>query len=190
MSSKMLGKLETVFSYTAHFILQSWPEKRPGILFLTDSGGRVINIIEMQVGQSWNPQELELRKDSPPIGELNDYVMESIRTSQIVVKVSSEDSLVYGAFPLHEQDGEIRAVVGMVIPRAEIDFDLTSYMRGLEPLIRMGYDAYIQHVTSQIVMDLTLHDTTRELLESLTGQISEIIQKGYCSAVKLSKMAY
>lgn len=187
MSSKMLGKLETVFSYTAHFILQSWPEKRPGILFLTDSGGRVINIIEMQVGQSWNPQELELRKDSPPIGELNDYVMESIRTSQIVVKVSSEDSLVYGAFPLHEQDGEIRAVVGMVIPRAEIDFDLTSYMHGLEPLIRMGYDAYIQHVTSQIVMDLTLHDTTRELLESLTGQISEIIQKGYCSAVKLSE---
>ena len=187
MSSKMLGKLETVFSYTAHFILQSWPEKRPGILFLTDSGGRVINIIEMQVGQSWNPQVLELRKDSPPIGELNDYVMESIRTSQIVVKVSSEDSLVYGAFPLHEQDGEIRAVVGMVTPRAEIDFDLTSYMRGLEPLIRMGYDAYIQHVTSQIVMDLTLHDTTRELLESLTDQISEIIQKGYCSAVKLSE---
>nr|WP_289141855.1 GGDEF domain-containing protein [uncultured Brevibacillus sp.] len=187
MSSKMLGKLETVFSYTAHFILQSWPEKRPGILFLTDSGGRVINIIEMQVGQSWNPQELELRKDSPPIGELNDYVMESIRTSQIVVRVSGEDSLVYGAFPLHEQDGEIRAVVGMVTPRAEIDFDLTSYMRGLEPLIRMGYDAYIQHVTSQIVMDLTLHDTTRELLESLTGQISEIIQKGYCSAVKLSE---
>ncbi|WP_353936584.1 GGDEF domain-containing protein [uncultured Brevibacillus sp.] len=183
----MLGKLETVFSYTAHFILQSWPEKRPGILFLTDSGGRVINIIEMQVGQSWNPQELELRKDSPPIGELNDYVMESIRTSQIVVRVSGEDSLVYGAFPLHEQDGEIRAVVGMVTPRAEIDFDLTSYMRGLEPLIRMGYDAYIQHVTSQIVMDLTLHDTTRELLESLTGQISEIIQKGYCSAVKLSE---
>ncbi|MFP3389857.1 sensor domain-containing diguanylate cyclase [Brevibacillus sp. SIMBA_040] len=183
----MLGKLETVFSYTAHFILQSWPEKRPGILFLTDSGGRVINIIEMQVGQSWNPQELELRKDSPPIGELNDFVMETISTSQIVVKVSSEDSLVYGAFPLHEQDGEIRAVVGMVTPRAEIDFDLTSYMRGLEPLIRMGYDAYIQHVTSQIVMDLTLHDTTRELLESLTGQISEIIQKGYCSAVKLSE---
>ncbi|WP_103109440.1 sensor domain-containing diguanylate cyclase [Brevibacillus reuszeri] len=183
----MLGKLETVFSYTAHFILQSWPEKRPGILFLTDSGGRVINIIEMQVGQSWNPQELELRKDSPPIGELNDYVKESISTSQIVVRVSSEDSLVYGAFPLHEQDGEIRAVVGMVTPRAEIDFDLTSYMRGLEPLIRMGYDAYIQHVTSQIVMDLTLHDTTRELLESLTGQISEIIQKGYCSAVKLSE---
>ena len=187
MSSKMLGKLETVFSYTAHFILQSWPEKRPGILFLTDSGGRVINIVEMQVGQSWNPQELELRKDSPPIGELNDYVMESISTSQIVVRVSTEDSLVYGAFPLHEQDGEIRAVVGMVTPRAEIDFDLTSYMRGLEPLIRMGYDAYIQHVTSQIVMDLTLHDTTRELLESLTGQISEIIQKGYCSAVKLSE---
>ncbi|GED69045.1 hypothetical protein BRE01_27470 [Brevibacillus reuszeri] len=187
MSSKMLGKLETVFSYTAHFILQSWPEKRPGILFLTDSGGRVINIIEMQVGQSWNPQELQLRKDSPPSGELNGYVMEAISTRQIVVQNDSNDTLVFGAFPLREQDGQIRAVVGMVTPRAEIDFDLTSYMRGLEPLIRMGYDAYIQHVTSQIVMDLTLHDTTRELLESLTSQISEIIQKGYCSAVRLSE---
>ncbi|KNB68551.1 sensor domain-containing diguanylate cyclase [Brevibacillus reuszeri] len=183
----MLGKLETVFSYTAHFILQSWPEKRPGILFLTDSGGRVINIIEMQVGQSWNPQELQLRKDSPPSGELNGYVMEAISTRQIVVQNDSNDTLVFGAFPLREQDGQIRAVVGMVTPRAEIDFDLTSYMRGLEPLIRMGYDAYIQHVTSQIVMDLTLHDTTRELLESLTSQISEIIQKGYCSAVRLSE---
>ncbi|WP_312117332.1 sensor domain-containing diguanylate cyclase [Brevibacillus reuszeri] len=183
----MLGKLETVFSYTAHFILQSWPEKRPGILFLTDSGGRVINIIEMQVGQSWNPQELQLRKDSPPSGELNGYVMEAISTRQIVVQNDSNDALVFGAFPLREQDGQIRAVVGMVTPRAEIDFDLTSYMRGLEPLIRMGYDAYIQHVTSQIVMDLTLHDTTRELLESLTSQISEIIQKGHCSAVRLSE---
>ncbi|MGG1663449.1 diguanylate cyclase [Brevibacillus sp. NRS-1366] len=183
----MLGKLETVFSYTAHFILQSWPEKRPGILFLTDSGGRVINYMKMQVGHSWNPQGLDLLTDPVRNGEWCDYVMDAIRTGEIVVKTSEEDSLVCGAFPLREQDGQVRAVIGMVTPQAEIDFDLSSYMRGLEPLIRMGYDAYIQHVTSQIVMDLTLHDTTRELLESLTSQISDIIQKGYCSAVKLSE---
>lgn len=187
MSSKMLGKLETVFSYTAHFILQSWPEKRPGILFLTDSGGRVINYIEMQVGHAWSPQGFDLQAQSAPVGDVCEYVMDAVRTGEIVVKVDEAASLVCGAFPLREQDGQVRAVIGMVAPQAEIHFDLASYMRGLEPLIRMGYDAYIQHVTSQIVMDLTLHDTTRELLVSLTSQINDIIEKGYCSAVKLSE---
>nr|WP_235442427.1 MULTISPECIES: sensor domain-containing diguanylate cyclase [Bacillales] len=185
MSSKMLGKLETVFSYTAHFILQSWPEKRPGILFLTDSGGRVINFMEMQVGPSRNSQGLTLQHDVS-IGKVFDFIGEALSSKEIVVKTSSETNNVCGAFPLCEEDGRVRAVIGMIAPQDQIYFDLSSYMRGLEPLIRMGYDAYIQHVTSQIVMDLTLHDTTKELLQSLTSQISDIIQKGYCSAVKLA----
>ncbi|TQR33447.1 sensor domain-containing diguanylate cyclase [Brevibacillus brevis] len=181
----MLGKLETVFSYTAHFILQSWPEKRPGILFLTDSGGRVINFMEMQVGPSQNSQGLTLQHDVS-IGKVFDFIVEALSSKEIVVKTSSETNNVCGAFPLCEEDGRVRAVIGMLVPQDQIHFDLSSYMRGLEPLIRMGYDAYIQHVTSQIVMDLTLHDTTKELLQSLTSQISDIIQKGYCSAVKLA----
>ncbi|TQK62265.1 diguanylate cyclase (GGDEF)-like protein [Brevibacillus sp. AG162] len=188
MSSKMLGKLETVFSYTAHFILQSWPEKRPGILFLTDSGGRVINFMEMQVGPSRNSQGLTLQHDVS-IGKVFDFILEALSSKEIVVKTRSETNNVCGAFPLCEEDGRVRAVIGMIAPEDQIHFDLSSYMRGLEPLIRMGYDAYIQHVTSQIVMDLTLHDTTKELLQSLTGQISDIIQKGYCSAVKLADNA-
>ncbi|WP_188069862.1 sensor domain-containing diguanylate cyclase [Brevibacillus brevis] len=184
----MLGKLETVFSYTAHFILQSWPEKRPGILFLTDSGGRVINFMEMQVGPSRNSQGLTLQHDVS-IGKVFDFIVEALSSKEIVVKTSSEMNNVCGAFPLCEEDGRVRAVIGMLVPQDQIHFDLSSYMRGLEPLIRMGYDAYIQHVTSQIVMDLTLHDTTKELLQSLTSQISDIIQKGYCSAVKLADNA-
>ncbi|MGG4450727.1 diguanylate cyclase [Brevibacillus sp. HB1.4B] len=184
----MLGKLETVFSYTAHFILQSWPEKRPGILFLTDSGGRVINFMEMQVGPSRNSQGLTLQHDVS-IGKVFDFILEALSSKEIVVKTRSETNNVCGAFPLCEKDGRVRAVIGMIAPGDHIHFDLSSYMRGLEPLIRMGYDAYIQHVTSQIVMDLTLHDTTKELLQSLTGQISDIIQKGYCSAVKLADNA-
>lgn len=186
MSSKMLGKLETVFSYTAHFILQSWPEKRPGILFLTDSGGRVINFMEMQVGQSRNSQGLTLQHDVSN-GKVFDFILEAQGSKEVVVTTKSEN--ICGAFPLCEDDGRVRAVIGMIAPKDQIDFDLSSYMRGLEPLIRMGYDAYIQHVTSQIVTDLTLHDTTRELLQSLTGQIRDIIQKGYCSAVKLTDNA-
>nr|WP_237898925.1 sensor domain-containing diguanylate cyclase [Brevibacillus brevis] len=188
MSSKMLGKLETVFSYTAHFILQSWPEKRPGILFLTDSGGRVINFMEMQVGPSRNSQGLTLQHDVS-IGKVFDFVVEALSSKEIVVKTRSETNNVCGAFPLCEEDGRVRAVIGIIAPTDQIHFDLSSYMRGLEPLIRMGYDAYIQHVTSQIVMDLTLHDTAKELLQSLTGQISDIIQKGYCSVVKLADNA-
>ncbi|MGK5507338.1 sensor domain-containing diguanylate cyclase [Brevibacillus formosus] len=184
----MLGKLETVFSYTAHFILQSWPEKRPGILFLTDSGGRVINFMEMQVGPSQNSQGLTLQHDVS-IGKVFDFIVEALSSKEIVVKTRSETNNVCGAVPLCEEDGRVRAVIGMIAPQDQIHFDLSSYMRGLEPLIRMGYDAYIQHVTSQIVMDLTLHDTTKELLQSLTGQISDIIQKGYCSAVKLADNA-
>ncbi|WP_285860494.1 sensor domain-containing diguanylate cyclase [Brevibacillus sp. MER 51] len=184
----MLGKLETVFSYTAHFILQSWPEKRPGILFLTDSGGRVINFMEMQVGPSRNSQGLTLQHDVS-IGKVFDIVVEALSSKEIVVKTRSETNKVCGAFPLCEEDGRVRAVIGIIAPTDQIHFDLSSYMRGLEPLIRMGYDAYIQHVTSQIVMDLTLHDTAKELLQSLTGQISDIIQKGYCSAVKLADNA-
>ncbi|UKL01356.1 sensor domain-containing diguanylate cyclase [Brevibacillus brevis] len=184
----MLGKLETVFSYTAHFILQSWPEKRPGILFLTDSGGRVINFMEMQVGPSRNSQGLTLQHDVS-IGKVFDFVVEALSSKEIVVKTRSETNNVCGAFPLCEEDGRVRAVIGIIAPTDQIHFDLSSYMRGLEPLIRMGYDAYIQHVTSQIVMDLTLHDTAKELLQSLTGQISDIIQKGYCSVVKLADNA-
>jgi len=190
VSSKMLGKLETVFSYTAHFILQSWQEKRPGILFLTDSGGRVINFMEMQAGRSWNPQGLDLMLHSTPSGNVCELTEGAIATREIVVKTWAGDPQLYGAIPLRESDGRVRAVIGIVTPQAEIDFDLHSYLRGLEPMIRMGYDAYIQHATSQIVMGLYLHDTTPELLRSLIHQISEIIQKGDCSAVRLSQRGH
>nr|WP_232322297.1 GGDEF domain-containing protein [Brevibacillus parabrevis] len=119
--------------------------------------------------------------------EVCDYVSEALSTKEIVVKTKRENTLVCGVFPLKELDGSVRAVIGMLIPQLEIDFDLRAYMRGLEPLIRMGYDAYIQHATGQIVTDLTLHDTARDLLNSLTRQISHIISKGHCSAVKLSE---
>ncbi|MFD2370874.1 diguanylate cyclase [Brevibacillus sp. GCM10020057] len=183
----MLGKLETVFSYTAHFILQSWPEKRPGILFLTDSGGRVINFMKMQEGQSWNPQGLDLLLHSPLTGHVYELAESAIGSKDIVVKEWEEDPCLYGAIPLRENDGRVRAVIGIVTPGAEITFHLHSYLLGLEPMIRMGYDAYIQHATSQIVMDLNLYDTTNELLNNLICRISGIIQKGYCSAVRLSE---
>jgi len=186
VSSKMLGKLETVFSYAAHFILQSWPEKRPGILFLTDSAGRVINSMDMQVGQPWNPQELDLSLHAVPAGKLSDPVKSALHSGEIAVETYAENSLVLAVFPLRERDGFVRATIGIAAPQEEISFDLASYMRGLEPLIRMGYDAYIQHATSQIIMELSVHDTTRSLLSSLTSQIAEVIQKGHCSAVKLS----
>lgn len=184
MASKMLGKLETVFSYTAHFILQSWPENSPGLLFLTDSGGRVINFMDMHDSQSGNSLSAAAR-EYVQTGKVCHYILEALGTKEVVVK--TKNGYVYGAFPLKELDGSVRAVIGMIVAQQEIEFDLGAYMRGLEPLIRMGYDAYIQHATSQIVTDLTLYDTARDLLTNLTRQISSIISKGYCSAVKLSE---
>jgi diguanylate cyclase (GGDEF)-like protein len=187
VSSKMLGKLETVFSYMAHFILQSWPEKRPGILFLTDSVGRLLNVIRMQVGQTWNPNGLDLQKGSSLCGDARSPVSRALRTGEITVCVADSGPLVWGAFPLCERDGRARAVIGMLAPQTEVDFDFCSFMRGLEPLIRMGYDAYIQHATSEIVMNLARHDNTKDLLTSLVGQIADIVKKGYCSAVRLTE---
>ena len=187
MSSKMLGKLETVFSYMAHFMLLSWPEKCPGILFLTDSAGKVVTNMEMQVGQSWNPNNLDFRAGSQLCTETHSSVYHALRTGEIAVHTSEDGELVFGAFPLKEYDGRIRAVIGMVAPQQEIDFDLASYMRGLESLIRMGYDAYIQHATTEIIMKLNRFDNTRDLLEGLIQQIADVIQKGHCSAVKLSE---
>lgn len=186
MSSKMLGKLETVFSYAAHFILQSWPEKRPGILFLTDSTGRLVNTMDMQVGQPWNPQGLDLSLHAMPTGKASELIRKALQTTEIVVEAEPDD-LVYAMYPLREQDGHVRAVIGLVAPSEEISFDLASYLRGLEPLIRMGYDAYIQHVTSHIIVELSVYETTHELLESLTKQILDIVGKGECSAVYLSE---
>lgn len=188
MSSKMLGKLETVFSYMAHFMLLSWPEKRPGILFLTDSAGILVSFMEMQVGQSWNPNKLCLQAGNKLIDEPHSPVSQALRTGEISVQKSGDGDLVWGAFPLKEHDGRIRAVIGMVAPQQEIEFELASYMRGLEALIRMGYDAYIQHATSDIIMKLNRHESTKDLLECLIHQIAEIIQKGSVSAVKLTEV--
>jgi diguanylate cyclase (GGDEF)-like protein len=186
VSSKMLGKLETVFTYMAHFLLQSWPENRPGFLFLTDSAGCLLNVIAMQSGQYWKPDGLDFQPGDTLAVDADTPVSLALSTGEIVVK-EVNGGAVWGAFPLKERDGRIRSIIGMVAPKTEIDFDLASYMRGLEPLIRMGYDAYIQHATSDIVMNLNRYDRSRDLIESLIGQISGIIQKGYCSAVKLSE---
>ncbi|USG67202.1 diguanylate cyclase [Brevibacillus ruminantium] len=187
MSSKMLGKLETVFSYMAHFMLLSWPEKRPGILFLTDSAGKVVTIMEMQVGQSWNPNRLDFQTGRQLCTDTHSSVFQALRTGEIAVHTSQDGDVVFGAFPLKEHDGRIRAVIGMAAPQKEIAFDLASYIRGLDSLIRMGYDAYIQHATTEIIMKLNRHDNTKDLLNSLIHQIADIIQKGYCSAIKLSE---
>ncbi|MFY0544609.1 sensor domain-containing diguanylate cyclase [Brevibacillus sp. H7] len=185
MSSKMLGKLETVFSYTAHFLLQSWPENRPGLFFLTDSAGCLVNSNCMQIGQTWTPDGFVFQPGESIVNDHSSPVSLALATGEIVVKEWT-GAAVWGAFPLKERDGRIRAVIGLVAPKAEIDFDLASYMKGLEPLIRMGYDAYMQHAIGEIVMNVNRYDRSRDLIQSLITQISEIIDKGFCSAVTLS----
>ena len=187
MASKMLGKLETVFSYMAHFFLQSWPEHRPGFLFLTDGEGCLLKVIPLQIGQNWSPrsfpsQEGELVRNTPGYEA-------AIQSGKIVVTEWREDDsdILYGNYPVLESDGSLRAMIGLVAPKEEIDFDLASYLQGMEPLVFMGYDAYIQHASSEIVMNVNKYDNVRNLMNSLIQQISGVIDKGYCSAVMLAE---
>ncbi|NGQ97267.1 sensor domain-containing diguanylate cyclase [Brevibacillus sp. SYP-B805] len=184
----MLGKLETVFSYMAHFFLQSWPVHRPGILFLADHAGRLLKIIPLQDRQTWCPSCFPYLEGDTIADDSAAVPMRALRTGQITTgEADCPDGTVrLGAFPVKENDGTVRAVIGLIYPAADSDLDLHSYLHGLEPLILMGYDAYIQHATSEIVMNVNRYDRSGALIKSLIKQIAAIIDKGYCSAVKLS----
>lgn len=185
MASKMLGKLETVFSYMAHFFLQSWPEHRPGILFLADSAGCLLTSIPLQAGQTWNPSSYAFHLGESMVDSAS-ILSQVLHSGEITVQ-DMQDGSTWGIFPIKETDGRIRAMAGLILPSRDVDFDLASYLKGWDPLVSLGYDAYIQHATSEIVMHVNKFDRTRLLIQSLGEQIANIINKGYCSAVKLSE---
>jgi diguanylate cyclase (GGDEF)-like protein len=188
VASKMLGKLETVFSYMAHFLLQSWPEHRPGILFLADSAGCLLKTFPMQVGQTWSPGSFAYQEGDFIANDPSSVPAQAIRTGQILVgeEWAENGVTLTGIYPVKETDGTLRSLIGIVVPANAVDFDLKSYLHGIEPLMLMGYDAYIQHATSEIVMNVNRYDHTGKLIKSLIEQIAKVIDKGYCSAVKLS----
>lgn len=188
----MLGKLETVFSYMTHFLLYTWPENRPGILFLTDAEGGLLQMISMQAEQTWKPCMLTCEPgESLAVREDSAVKRAIVSGSVAVVNMESESQeCSMAAFPLKERDGSPRAVIGLIVPNTEWDVDLASYMLGLEPLIYMGYDAYIQHTTSEIVMNINRFDRYSELIQGLIHEIASIIDKGYCSAIKLDEKRF
>lgn len=188
MASKMLGKLETVFSYMGHFFLQSWPDNRPGILFLADSEGYLLTSILLQVGQTWKPSSGELQPGDRIAGDSANILSQAFHSGRITVQAMHDST--WGIFPVKETDGRVRAFAGLILPSEEVDFEFSSYLKGLEPLLLMGYDAYIQHATSEIVMNVNKFDRSRLLVQSLSEQIANIVNKGCCSAVKLSEKGY
>ncbi|WP_235828166.1 sensor domain-containing diguanylate cyclase [Brevibacillus migulae] len=154
---------------------------------MTDDEGCLLKVIPLHIGQNWGPhsfscQEGELVRNTPGYEA-------AIQNGKIVVTEWREDDtdILYGIYPILEADGTVRAVVGLLAPKDEIHFDLASYLHGLEPLVLMGYDAFIQHASSEIVMNVNKYDNVRSLMNSLIQQISAVIDKGYCSAVMLGK---
>lgn len=194
MHKQMLGKLETVFSYMTHFLLYTWPENRPGILFLTDAEGCLLQNNSLQAGQAWKPGSFSWQAGESLAAADDSVVARAISSGQIVSGRAGfcdqhlECSMA--VLPLKEYDGSLRAVIGLVLPDRELTVDLISYMRGLEPLIYMGYDAYIQHKTSDIVMNINRFDRYAELVQSLIHEIASVIDKGFCSAVKLDDKGF
>lgn len=189
---RMLGKLETVFSYVTRYILHSWPENRPGILFLTDADGCLLQQIPLQVGQKWKPCSFPEQLGESLSKETHSTVAKAIETRMLAVSQegAEADGCVWAAFPVKEKDGRLREIIGLVLPVDELDMDLRSYMRGLEPLLMMGYDAYIKHVTSEIVMNLNRFDRYTDLVQNLVHEVITIIGKGFCSAVKLDEKGF
>ncbi len=181
---QMLGKLETVFMYMAHFFLSSWPENRPGILFLTDSSGLLLKKFPLQMKQIWNSAYVE-----ESLTQTNPLIRRAIETGNTAVGEKNEDnqSFVWAVIPLKENDGKLRATIGLVVPKEAVDFDMSSFTRGLVPLVQMGYDAYIHHATSEIVMNANKHERTKDLMQSVIDQIYEIVDKGTCHAVRLDE---
>lgn len=188
MTQKMLGKLETVFSYMTHFFLQSWPEKHPGILFLVDSAGTLLQIIPLQIGQSWHPARLPLPDTLTSEGYRLTFPAAQRRSGKFFTAEEQDGSqtTVWAGYEWQEKDGSVRATIGLAVPKSFADFEPLSYIRGIEPLLLMGYDAYIQHATSEIVMNVNRYDRADLVIKSLIEQIAQVIDKGYCSAVKLT----
>ncbi len=192
INRQMLGKLETVFMYMAHFFLSTWPENRPGILFLTDSSGGLLQLVPLQAGQTWTPLACPLHTGEDAGAHLQSIVSQAIATRETVIDKGADGTAdaAWAIVPLKEKDGRVRATIGLAIPKETIDFDLASFVKGMEPLILMGYDAYIHHATSEIVMNANRHESARELLKSVIQQVAGIISKGYCSAVRLDAKGF
>lgn len=182
---QLLGKLETVFMYMTHFFLSSWPEDRPGVLFLTDGTGSLLKAIPLQVGQTWNPDLLD--KDTTIIG--NPVVQQAMETREISIgdDLVDGEAVVFSVIPIKERDESLRAVIGLMAPKETIDFDLYSYSKGFVPLIAMGYDAYIQHATGELLMKANRHERMKPLMQSVIDQVAEIIDKGTCHAIRLDQ---
>ncbi|MBO8163733.1 MAG: sensor domain-containing diguanylate cyclase [Brevibacillus sp.] len=188
----MLGKLETVFMYMSHFFLACWPEKRPGLLFLTDSAGRLLHLVPLSVKQKWKPASFAYEVGDDLTAEPASVVRQALVSGQLAWTEQAEQDCICAcaAIPLREQDGRVRATIGLVVPKHDFPYDLASYMQGMEPLIYMGYDAYIKRATSEIVMNANRYHRAKDFVLCVIKQISEIVDKGCCSAVRLDDRGY
>ncbi|WP_241236332.1 GGDEF domain-containing protein [Brevibacillus marinus] len=189
---QMIGKLETVFLYMSHFFLAAWPENRPGLLFLTDASGCLLNVIPLQVRQTWKPASFIYRIGDQMAADDASVVRRALESGQLSVAEEADqgDICAWAALPLKEENGRIRATIGLTVPKAVFPYDLASYLQGMEPLVYMGYDAYIKRATSEIVMNASRYHEAKDFVRSVVEQVHEIVQKGGCSAVRLDERGY
>ncbi|WP_255298494.1 sensor domain-containing diguanylate cyclase [Brevibacillus dissolubilis] len=187
IQSQMLGKLETVFKYMIPFFLHSWPKNCPGTLFLTDSLGQILTCIPLLAEDNKTDPVLQAWQESDL--NLHSVVFEAIQTGEIAYLEDDGHSLPvsWAVVPLKERDGRLRATIGLAAPKQALEVDLLAYIRAMEPLILMGYDAYIHQAASQIVMNANRYERSIDLIRGVIEQIDEIVEKGYCSAVKLDQ---
>ncbi|UFJ41564.1 sensor domain-containing diguanylate cyclase [Brevibacillus humidisoli] len=176
----------------SHFFLAAWPENRPGLLFLTDASGRLLNMVPLQAHQKWKPAAFTYGIGDVMAAGAASVVSKALDSGQLSVaeEAGPGNRCAWAAIPLKEQDGRIRATIGLIVPKELFPYELGSYMQGMEPLIYMGYDAYIKRATSEIVMNANRYHKAKEFVTCVIEQIHEIVDKGCCSAVRLDDRGY
>lgn len=189
---QLVGKLETVFLYMSHFFLTAWPEDRPGLLFLTDDSGCLLNLVPLQLRQTWKPASFTYRIGDPMAAEPSSVVGRALQSGHLSLseEADPQGACDWAVLPLKEEDGRVRATIGVIVPKSVFPYDLASFMQGMEPLVFMGYDAYIKRATSEIVMNANRFHKANDFVRSVVEQVYEIVQKGACSAVRLDERGY
>jgi diguanylate cyclase (GGDEF)-like protein len=189
INKKIVGKIEIAFTYMSRFFLRTWQERHSGFLFLTDRDGRVLKAAPLKSRQSWTPS-------LPPIAvgvnlaEGGDTaVAQAIRSKQVAVK-AADSNLYWGVVPLLGDDGSVCATIGMVVPPGGNQFDIAGCLLGVESLLSLGYEAYLDQAAAEIVMYASQCDRERDMVKYVIEHVQEKIGKGYCSAAKLDENGY
>ncbi|MFM1654395.1 diguanylate cyclase [Brevibacillus sp. B_LB10_24] len=189
INRKIVGKIEIAFTYMSRFFLRAWQERRSGFLFLTDGNGCVLEVTPLTTSQAGIPF-LPTIAVGENLAEGGDTAVAQAICSNQAAVMAADSHLCWGAVPLLGDDGQLCATIGMVLPSGGNQCDIAAYLLGVESLLHLGYEAYLDQAAAEIVMNASQCDRERDMVRYVIEQVQEKIGKGYCSAAKLDENGF